>query len=204
MKTIIMSDLHIGDPRHKPRHQPIQNLLEKKEFDRLILNGDIIDLWADSLENIKKDEFFRFLCSLALEKEVIWVIGNHDSDIRYFPYLMPNAHMCDFYMLDDQDKILVLHGNHFYPHENMAWYSKVASVLNLWVWKITRWLGRKWNYEGFNLQSRITRRGFWYEQYAKTHRQKLLKEYSDNENVDAIVMGHTHLVSYQKYVIYLQ
>ena len=34
---------------------------------------------------------------------------------------------------------------------------------------------------------------------SKPFRQKLLKEYSDNENVDAIVMGHTHLVSYQKY-----
>jgi UDP-2,3-diacylglucosamine pyrophosphatase LpxH len=94
---------------------------------------------------------------------------------------------------------LVLHGNHYYPFENTAWYSKVASKLNLWIWKATRFLGRRWNYEGFNFQSKISRRGFWYEQYAKSHRQRLLEEYSDNENVDAIIMGHTHLVAYHKY-----
>jgi len=194
MKTVVISDLHIGDPRHLEDQVVVNSSLKQLEFDRLILNGDIIDLWADSLDNIKTNELFITLCEIAQKKDVVWIIGNHDSDIRYFPDVLPGAKMCDFYTINGEKKILILHGNHFYEHEDRSWYTRAMSKLNLLAWKVTRFLGRKWNYPGFDFQTRIMRNELWYGRYAHQRRRYLLNRYS--KYADIVIMGHTHLVGY--------
>lgn len=194
MKTIVLSDLHIGDPRHEQDHQIVKNALCNLTFDRLVLNGDILDLWWADLDSIRKNELFVKLCEIAQSKEVIWIIGNHDCDARYDPDIMPRSKMCDFYEIRGARNILILHGNSFYPHEDRSWYTRLVSNLNLVVWKITKYLGRRWDYEGFDFQSRVMRNGFWYHRYVHMRRKELLKRYSIC--ADVIIMGHTHLVGY--------
>jgi predicted phosphodiesterase len=56
-RTLVISDTHIGDPRYID-NQKVQNLLLTEDYDRLVLNGDIIDLWLSDINSIIKDPLY--------------------------------------------------------------------------------------------------------------------------------------------------
>lgn len=85
MKTYIASDLHIGYERSN--YSKIKEFfkLVKKDADRLILCGDIFDLWRCSPDIIKGCEPFKSTYKLLLDVgskiPTTIIFGNHDYNL---------------------------------------------------------------------------------------------------------------------------
>lgn len=82
LKTLILSDIHLGTKYCKAKE--VLDFLEKCRFQKLILNGDIIDGWclkrqggwSESHSQVL-NQFIRYIDDPAIE--VVFLKGNHDE-----------------------------------------------------------------------------------------------------------------------------
>lgn len=141
-RTIILSDLHLGSKQS--RTKDIINFLEKYTCQTLILNGDIVDMWA-----IKRGSKWKDMHTKAIRKilkisesclNVYWLKGNHDEFINDFiPFELGNIKIKDHLIyIDGKGKSsYVFHGDILDVFiTDMKWLAKIGSVgydLALWV-----------------------------------------------------------------------
>ena len=127
MKTLIISDLHIGSKGCKT--EEILELLKDESFERYILVGDIIDGWL--FKKYKKFSYqharvIRRLLKLSKDKEIIWVSGNHDEFLRkYTPIELGNIKVVDEFI---EDGIWYCHGDKYDGIVKMRWLGMLGSV----------------------------------------------------------------------------
>lgn len=122
MKICVVSDIHykIGseNAEERQRHETILSFFRSivGQYDMLILNGDIFDLWTESRLTLVKG-YFPLLHVLALIAEsgtrLIYVSGNHDFWFGdFFRDILPLEIYPDrFSFTADGRKILVCHGD---------------------------------------------------------------------------------------------
>jgi hypothetical protein len=88
-----VSDLHLGDggPRDNFAHMSSGHRLDEflgflryvcESNGKLIIVGDLFDFWQANLSRVIV--YHRKLLDTLAEMEAIYVLGNHDSDLRYF------------------------------------------------------------------------------------------------------------------------
>jgi UDP-2,3-diacylglucosamine pyrophosphatase LpxH len=127
MKTLVMSDLHIGSKGCNTK--AIINLLKTVEYDRLILVGDIIDGWL--FQRYKKfsaehNKVIRKLFKISKEKEIIWISGNHDEFLRkYTPMQLGNIKIVDEFT---EGGIWFCHGDKYDGIIKMHWLGMLGSI----------------------------------------------------------------------------
>ena len=127
MKTLVMSDLHIGSKGCNTK--AIINLLKTVEYDRLILVGDIIDGWL--FQRYKKfsaehNRVIRKLLKISKEKEIIWISGNHDEFLRkYTPMQLGNIKIVDEFI---EGGIWFCHGDKYDGIIKMHWLGMLGSI----------------------------------------------------------------------------
>lgn len=122
MKTIIISDLHLKFSENmddRKRRERVIKFLEslKGNTDKLILNGDIFDLWF-AWNSVIIRGYFRFLRLLAELNEsgceLILLKGNHDFWFNDFLTEEIGLKVFDRYEFESSNKkILVLHGDQY-------------------------------------------------------------------------------------------
>lgn len=182
MRTLIISDLHLGDLRCE-RTNTVLKVLKDEKYDQIVLAGDIVDLWIVKPDEVRDHAVIKVLSNIAKDKKVVWVLGNHDWEGKG-KEIIPGAIETDSFVIEEAGrKILCIHGHQLYEFQNMTWYTKLLSVLNFkaWVWfKV-------------NIQ-RIFNRGMVYQWLVRKRREAIIKKYND---FDTIVIGHTHLVGYR-------
>jgi predicted phosphodiesterase len=102
MRTLVLSDIHLGAPTFKKKEE-LRKLLSL-EWDRIVLNGDIIDLWW----MYKKDEIIKrhqdIFDLLNKHKNVVCINGNHDPcwNVLDHTITLPNS-----------KRVLITHGSQF-------------------------------------------------------------------------------------------
>lgn len=181
MKTILISDIHIGDARLH-NEQPIINMLGQEKYDRLILNGDIIDCWIlGHRKAVERSKLARTIVKIAKKKKVIWVAGNHDP-VTADQTLLSGIKVYNMYRFDK--RFLAMHGHQVYPFYDRVWYSKIAANINSFLYR----------YFKLDLQSFIRLNSF-YKERTMSKRQEILDNFGNPK--DIILMGHTHLSGYQ-------
>ena len=127
MKTLIISDLHIGSKGCKT--EEILKLLKDESFERYILVGDIIDGWL--FKKYKKFSYqharvIRRLLKLSKNKDIIWISGNHDEFLRkYTPIELGNIKVVDEFI---EDGIWYCHGDKYDGIVKMRWLGMLGSV----------------------------------------------------------------------------
>jgi UDP-2,3-diacylglucosamine pyrophosphatase LpxH len=127
MKTLIISDLHIGSKGCKT--EEILELLKDESFERYILVGDIIDGWL--FKKYKKFSYqharvIRRLLKLSKDKEIIWISGNHDEFLRkYTPIELGNIKVVDEFI---EDGIWYCHGDKYDGIVKMRWLGMLGSI----------------------------------------------------------------------------
>jgi len=122
-KCIVVSDLHLGIPEsNKERFMAFLDELGD-DVERLILLGDIFDLWRRDPLGVLLDntDILQQLMSLEPRINVSFVVGNHD----YHAFKFPQSHFGTVFDLDPQRHDLALrygdttyHFIHGYQLEN--------------------------------------------------------------------------------------
>lgn len=127
MKTLVISDLHIGSKGCKT--DEILELLKDESYLRYILVGDIIDGWL--FNKYKKFSYehtrvIRRLLKLSKDKEIIWISGNHDEFLRkYTPIELGNIKVVDEFV---ENGIWFCHGDKYDGIVKMHWLGVLGSV----------------------------------------------------------------------------
>jgi UDP-2,3-diacylglucosamine pyrophosphatase LpxH len=126
MKTLVISDLHIGFKGCKT--DSILELLKDESYERYILVGDIIDGWL--FKKYRKFEYshirvIRRLLKISKHKDVIWIAGNHDEFLRKFmPLEIGNIKICDEFI---ENGIWFSHGDHYDGIVNLKWLGHLGT-----------------------------------------------------------------------------
>lgn len=182
MRTLIFSDLHVGDARLK-NEDKILSMLNKEKYDRVILNGDIIDTWMWGHRSAaRKSPVIQKLSDMALEGfPVIWVAGNHDPVNENQSYIS-GAKVYNMYRFDKH--FLALHGHQVYPFYDRAWYSKIFANIHSLLYR----------FFGIDLQT-FVRDNPIYSERTRNKREEIIDNFGNPG--DDIFMGHTHLSSTQ-------
>ncbi len=127
MKTLVLSDLHIGAKGCNPKE--VMSLLKTEKADRYILVGDIIDGWLfQKYKKFTPDQIglIRKLLKISKDKEVIWIAGNHDEFLRKFiPIEIGNIKICDEHV---ENGFWFCHGDKYDGIVKMRWLGKLGSI----------------------------------------------------------------------------
>ena len=159
-RTLFMSDIHLGMPDSKAVQAA--HMLRHTECERVVLNGDIIDVWALKSGGKWTPDHTHFVRTVLkkMEKEgteVIYLRGNHDDILeRFLPFRLASLSLVEEYIHETpQGNYLVVHGDGFdHVTTNHVWLAKAGAVgydLLLRVNRIyndyRRWRGK----DGFSL-----------------------------------------------------
>jgi UDP-2,3-diacylglucosamine pyrophosphatase LpxH len=118
VRTVIISDVHLGTPDAKVRE--VNHFLRSVRCEKLILNGDIIDGWQLRRGGHWSKAETRFV-RIALKKlekrdtEIVYLRGNHDDILASFlPLDFENLRIVEDYVHEGvRGRYLVLHGDVF-------------------------------------------------------------------------------------------
>jgi UDP-2,3-diacylglucosamine pyrophosphatase LpxH len=143
MKTLIVSDLHLG--ARNSRTDLIAELLEG-DFDRLVLNGDTVDRPDLRLFRPCDWRVLDALRAVARSRELVLVRGNHDvpahGDRERAANLLTgllDTELRDEYALDvGGDRYLVVHGDRFDATMNLTWVGDAADLVYRGVQRASR------------------------------------------------------------------
>jgi UDP-2,3-diacylglucosamine pyrophosphatase LpxH len=118
VRTVILSDVHLGTPECKAREA--NHFLKHVRCAKLILNGDIIDGWQLRRAGQWKNTHTRFIRIVLkmLEKrdtEIVYLRGNHDDVLsKFLPMSFARLSIVEDYVhTTPNGPYLVLHGDIF-------------------------------------------------------------------------------------------
>ncbi len=162
LDIVVISDVHLGTYGcHADELLCYLNSIAPK---KLILNGDIVDIWQFSKRYFPKShlKIIKKLISMASKgTEVIYITGNHDELLRRFSEThMGNFSIVDKLVLDlNGQKAWFFHGDIFdLSIQNAKWLAKLGGygydlliLLNRWInWGLIK-MGR----EKYSLSKKI-------------------------------------------------
>lgn len=183
MKILIISDIHIGDPRLS-NESKIISLLSNNKFDKIILLGDIVDCWLGGQKLIKNNKIIRTLNKISKSTDIVWVRGNHDSDLDMKSFInCVTLNVYDF--IDNNIRFRALHGHQAYVDGNSAWYHKLYVNIDSWLYLVTNGL--------INLSGAAD--SVFNKYRSSIARGRLMKGFCDG--ADIIIIGHTHIQCHQ-------
>lgn len=81
----ILSDLHLGTNSYDA--EALLNYLQNIDVDKLILNGDIIDIWSFRKSQFSKIQLMiinKFIKMMEEGTQISYITGNHDELLRRY------------------------------------------------------------------------------------------------------------------------
>jgi UDP-2,3-diacylglucosamine pyrophosphatase LpxH len=116
MKYLVLGDLHFGDGGEVLKNREVvrsfmQEIESINDDIRLILLGDVIDLWgSDELKALERASYFlKKLKNIDNIKEVIYIPGNHDYEYAAESFLRRQHKFIrkGVYLKEERDSIIV-------------------------------------------------------------------------------------------------
>lgn len=200
VKTLIMSDVHLGMIDSKAVQAA--HMLRHVECEKLILNGDIVDVWALKSGGKWTPEHTHFVRSVLkkMEKEgtqVVYLRGNHDDIMeKFLPFTIGGLKLVDEHIHESpHGRYLVVHGDGFdHVTTNHVWLAKVGAVgynallrlnriYNMWL----RWRGKP----GFSFSSYVKKRVKQAVAFTGRYEEQL-KDLATWKGCAGIICGHIH------------
>ena len=193
--TIVMSDFHLGSNKSNTK-EIVRFLGELVKFPphRLILAGDVFELWSTNYKNIGANEHRVItLVSELSEKgtKIVYIPGNHDRAFWAFSkFTFGKIKIRNEYIVRrGHKKYLVMHGDEFDAFtRNHVVISILLDQLYVWLVKINSFLrvfSRKKDSLSADKHSKK-----YAEMVARI--KKLAVAYARSRKLDGIVIGHSH------------
>ena len=201
VKTLILSDIHLGTKDAKAREAT--RLLKSIEADTIILNGDIIDIWALKRKGVWQKHHTRFIRTLLkkMEKEdtrLFYIRGNHDDALEnYLPVTIGRLTLLKehIHVSAQGKRYLVVHGDGFDSiSTNHKWIAVLGAVgydyllafnrlYNAW----RRFRGKEYYSISRVLKLKVKSAVSFMGQY-----EKQLQKLAKHKECDGIICGHIH------------
>ncbi|OMP30786.1 UDP-2,3-diacylglucosamine diphosphatase [Mangrovimonas sp. DI 80] len=198
VEIAVISDVHLGTYGcHAKQLLTYLNSIQPK---KLILNGDIIDIWQFSKRYFPKSHLrvIKKIMDMSADGvEIIYVTGNHDEMLRKFSDMsIGNISIVDKAVLElDGKKAWIFHGDVFdVSIQNAKWLAKLGGYgydLLILLNRLSNWLLEKLGKEKYSLSKKI-----------KNSVKRAVKYISDFEQVasdlaiengyDYVICGHIH------------
>ena len=194
----VISDVHLGT--YGCQAKQLLTYLNSINPKKLILNGDIIDIWQFSKRYFPKSHLkvIKKIIDMASEGvEVIYITGNHDDMLRKFSgTAIGNIKIDDKAVLNlDGKKAWFFHGDVFDASiQNAKWLAKLGGYgydMLILINRFINWCLERMGREKYSLSLRI-----------KNSVKKAVKYISDFEEVasdlaiqngyDYVICGHIH------------
>ncbi|EKE19862.1 MAG: metallophosphoesterase [uncultured bacterium] len=193
--TIVISDMHLGSKQSKARKLGnFLHELSKNPPYRLILNGDVFELWSTNYKNIGADEHRVIKLVAALSEKgtkIVYIPGNHDRAFRaFFEFTFGKIKMRNEYVIrHDGKKYLVMHGDEFDAFtRNHVVISILLDQFYVLLIRINSFL---------KIFSR-SKKSLSKEKHSKKYAEIVSKirtlalSYARSRKMDGIIIGHSH------------
>jgi UDP-2,3-diacylglucosamine pyrophosphatase LpxH len=192
MKTIVLSDCHIGSP--EANIVKLNRFLLSLECNRLILAGDFWDLWDKSSSDIRRDHkgTIDLLYKLiAKGTKVEYILGNHDDSYLKDPIIpltdVPVINKFEEAMPDGK-RIAIIHGHEFdFIYQKHYWLYRVFA----WVNRMAKQTVGISNNNFAKQQTCTNLKGKKYSDTVQKIHEKAQKVYK-KKGFNYLIMGHTH------------
>ena len=198
IEIAVISDVHLGTLGC--RAEELLSYLSSINPKKLILNGDIVDVWQFSKRYFPPSHMkvLRKIISMASKgTEVFYIVGNHDEILRKFSgSSMGNLHVVDKLVLSLNGKrAWFFHGDVFdLPIQNAKWLAKFGSYgyhLLILGNKCFNWWLLKLGKERYSLSQRIKASSNRAERYIKDFEESGVRMAIEH-GYDYVVCGHVH------------
>lgn len=194
----VISDVHLGTYGcHADELLTYLNSIAPK---KLILNGDIVDIWQFSKRYFPKShlKIIKKIINMASKgTEVIYITGNHDELLRRFSDTkMGNFSIVDKLILDlNGQKAWFFHGDVFdLSIQNAKWLARLGGygydfliLMNRWV----NWCLDKMGKEKYSLSSKIKQSVKSAVKYIQDF-EETATDLAIENGYDYVVCGHIH------------
>lgn len=216
---LVLSDVHLGT--NQSRAGRLLKYLKSVEPKKLILNGDIIDIWLMDFKKWPKKhtKVLSLLFNWMMKGvEMYYLPGNHDDYLKQFDgFNFNNFHIQNELILDlDGNKTWFMHGDKY--DKSVSGLSRSMAIqagkafdklvgLNRYINGWEKFLGRK---KEVNFSKILKDRTKSAAKTGNDFEQKYIEE-AALRNIDTLVCGHVHrpgiskmsCIKTQKEVVYL-
>lgn len=193
--TIVISDLHLGSK--KSQAHKLGNFLHKlldNPPNRLILDGDVFELWSTNYKNIDAPEHRVIKLVAALSEKgtkIVYIPGNHDRAFRaFFKFTFGKIKMRNQYVIrHDHKKYLVMHGDEFDAFtRNHVIISILLDQVYVWLVKLNAFI------KIFSRSKDSLSADKHSKKYAEivSRIRTLALSYARSQKMDGIIIGHSH------------
>lgn len=193
--TIVMSDFHLGSSRSKTKEIAcFLNELIKCPPKRLVLAGDIFELWSTNYKNIgsREHKIITLVAHLSeLGTKIVYIPGNHDRAFgAFYNFTFGKIKMRTEYIIrHGHKKYLVLHGDEFDAftrnHVVISILLDQLYVLLVKIWSFVNFFSRS------NKSLSAEKNSRKYEEIVNKIK-KLALSYARSRKLDGIIIGHSH------------
>ncbi len=211
MNQFIVSDLHLvdGGPRdpfaYGDRLAQFNDFLDfvEKHSGRLFLAGDVLDLWRGNFS--KATQHYAKLLDRLADMGAIYVVGNHDCDLKYFIGGEQLAHpifkrLSGPIILDGgRKRIKIQHGHEadVYCAQDMPGMSRIMAIMSGQIEErngSTVWHGYEIEDLFLGVLEKLVsfHEWFWGKKPRNEELTLGLKTAVDTGNCDIVIGGHTH------------
>ncbi|MFD2725878.1 UDP-2,3-diacylglucosamine diphosphatase [Hyunsoonleella rubra] len=198
VEIAVISDVHLGTYGcHAKQLLTYLNSINPK---KLILNGDIVDIWQFSKRYFPKSHLkvIKKIMDFAADGvEVIYITGNHDEMLRKFSdTTIGNISIVDKLVLDiDGKKGWFFHGDVFdISIQNAKWLAKLGGYgydLLILLNRMTNWVLSKMGKERYSLSKKIKNGVKGAVKFISDY-EKVIAELAIENGYDYVVCGHIH------------
>jgi len=207
--TLVVSDIHLGTKNSQARKfYDFLSLLLDNPPKRLIIAGDLFELWSTNFKKIGETEYriIRKIIELSQNGiKVVYIPGNHDRAFKAFKKItLGKIKIRDEYVIrNDNKKYLVIHGDEFDAFtRNHIIISIILDQLYIFLVKVENWLKRLLD---INISVANKKNSKNYQKIVKKIRNAAFL-YAKGREVDGIIIGHTHwpeVVENKKGIVYV-
>ncbi|MHA7057198.1 UDP-2,3-diacylglucosamine diphosphatase [Aquimarina sp. M1] len=198
VEVVVISDIHLGTFGCQAKE--LLHYLNSIKPKKLILNGDIIDIWQFRKHYFPKShlKIIKKIINFASKgTEVIYITGNHDEMLRKFSDTkMGNFQLVDKVVLElDKKKAWIFHGDIFDASiQNAKWLAKLGGWgydLLILINQIMNWCLVKLGKEKFSLSKKIKNSVKKAVKYINDFEQ-VASDLAIDNNYDYVICGHIH------------
>lgn len=195
---VVISDVHLGT--YGCRAEELTHYLKSIQPDKLVLNGDIIDIWQFNKRYWPKShmQVLKEIVKLvAKETPVYYLTGNHDEMLRKFTdFELGNFHLLDKLVLDlNGQKTWIFHGDIFDASMTHAkWLAKLGGLgydLLILINSLVNWVLGKLGREKMSFSKKIKNSVKKAVSYVSDFEQ-VAAELAVEQGYDFVVCGHIH------------